>query len=251
MGDGVTNKNLYPLGGCHVFFNRLRITCGSETIEDISEYARVHEMFHVLSASDSRSNDYAEGFGNYLDDKHTKSNQITKQKPLVGIPPTESMTVFKPLSGLLRQKSFIPLQYVPLKIELSLVGNVTDPIISGIGTRPLVLDGDDYKFYTNTVSINWYIKNPQIKCDLLALDGAMQNTFDRKLANGHPLQINYNTFYSQIQTVTGQSDFSINISRSVSRLKSVFVSLIKNQGGPCRSDLYGSKSWNTFSARHI
>ena len=52
------------------------------------------------------------------------------------------------------------------------------------------------------------------------------NTFDNKFANGHPLQINYNTFYSQIQTVTGQSYISINISRSVSRLKSVFVSLI-------------------------
>ena len=74
----------------------------------------------------------------------------------------------------------------------------------------------------------------------------MQNTFDRKIANGQPLQINYNTFYSQIQTVTGQTDFSVNISRSVSRLKSVFVSLIKNLGGPGRSDLYGSKPWNDF-----
>jgi len=74
----------------------------------------------------------------------------------------------------------------------------------------------------------------------------VQNTFDRKIANGQPLQINYNTFYSQIQTVTGQTDFSVNISRSVSRLKSVFVSLIKNLGGPGRSDLYGSKPWNDF-----
>ena len=69
----------------------------------------MHDMFHILSASDSRSNDYAEGFRNYWDDKDTKSSQIAKQKPLVGIPPTESMAVvLKPLSGLLRQKNFIP-----------------------------------------------------------------------------------------------------------------------------------------------
>ena len=139
------------------------------------------------------------------------------------------MTVlFKPLSGFLRQKNFIPLQYVPLKIELQLTGNLTDPIISGIGTKPTAVGfDDDFKFYADDVSRNWRIQNPQIKCDLLALDGAVQNTFDRKIANGQPLQINYNTFYSQIQTVTGQTDFSVNISRSVSRLKSVFVSLIK------------------------
>jgi len=114
MSDLVNNdaeggENLYILGGCHGFFNRLRLTSGSETIEDITDYARVHEMFHILSASDSRSNDYAEGFCNYWDDKDTKSSQITKQKPLVGIPPTKSMAVaLKPLSGLLRQKTLFP-----------------------------------------------------------------------------------------------------------------------------------------------
>ena len=60
--DVLGGENLYPVGGCHGFFNRLRLTSGSETIEDITDYARVHEIFHILSASDSRSNDSAEGF---------------------------------------------------------------------------------------------------------------------------------------------------------------------------------------------
>ncbi|MFM7979524.1 MAG: hypothetical protein ACKPKO_09435 [Candidatus Fonsibacter sp.] len=77
---------------------------GSETIEDITDYSRCHEMFQILSATDSRANDYAEGFCNYWDDKDTRSFSIDKTNVL-GIPSGKSMTVlFKPLSGLLRQK---------------------------------------------------------------------------------------------------------------------------------------------------
>ncbi|MFM7984433.1 MAG: hypothetical protein ACKPKO_34420, partial [Candidatus Fonsibacter sp.] len=72
-----------------------------------------------------------------------------------------------------------------------------------------------------------------------------------KIEDNKPLQINYNTFYSQIQTITGQSDVSVNVSRSVSRLKSVFVSLMKSIGGTSRSDAPGMKPWNDFSAQHI
>ncbi|MFM7985915.1 MAG: hypothetical protein ACKPKO_42030, partial [Candidatus Fonsibacter sp.] len=82
-------------------------------------------------SGDSRSNDSAEGFCNYWDDKSTRSHNVNKSH-LVGIPSGKSMTVaLFPLSGLLRQKKhFIPLKYVPLKIELSLVGTTSDPIVS-------------------------------------------------------------------------------------------------------------------------
>ncbi|MFM7988822.1 MAG: hypothetical protein ACKPKO_56855, partial [Candidatus Fonsibacter sp.] len=86
------DKLLYPVGGPWSMFSRLKISSGSETIEDINEYARCHELFHILSASDSRSNDYAEGFGNYWDDKRTRSLHVTKSH-LVGIPVGKSMTV--------------------------------------------------------------------------------------------------------------------------------------------------------------
>ena len=51
-------------------------------------------MFHVLSASDSRANDYAEGFCHYWDDMNTKSSEITKTNRILDIRPTRSMTVY-------------------------------------------------------------------------------------------------------------------------------------------------------------
>ena len=44
---------LYPIGGHWGFFNRLRNLSGSEIIEDIPEYSGYHEMFQILSATDS------------------------------------------------------------------------------------------------------------------------------------------------------------------------------------------------------
>ena len=65
---------LYPVGGMHGFFNRLRILAQGQVIEDINDYNRVHEMFQVFSASESRANEYASGFGNNWQAHATSKN---------------------------------------------------------------------------------------------------------------------------------------------------------------------------------
>ena len=44
------------------FFKKMRITCGGSLVEDISEYSRTHEMFHMSEPADIRDNDTTEGF---------------------------------------------------------------------------------------------------------------------------------------------------------------------------------------------
>ncbi|MFM7987707.1 MAG: hypothetical protein ACKPKO_51185 [Candidatus Fonsibacter sp.] len=98
--DGAANHNLYPVGGPWGFFSRMRILAGGRVLEDIDSYNRVHEMFQVFSATDSRENDYAEGFGNYwqtlTDSKNLRiNNQFTTR-----ISPSSYMTVIcKPIAG--------------------------------------------------------------------------------------------------------------------------------------------------------
>ena len=50
--DGV--KKLRPLGRCHAFFRRLRIAVRGQIIEDIDNYNRVSELFHILQSPQSR-----------------------------------------------------------------------------------------------------------------------------------------------------------------------------------------------------
>ncbi|MFM7988894.1 MAG: hypothetical protein ACKPKO_57240, partial [Candidatus Fonsibacter sp.] len=101
-------------------------------------------------------------FCNYWDDKVPRSFNVNKSD-LVGIPSGKSMTVaFSPLSGLLRQKNFIPLKYAPRKIELSLVGTTSDPSVTLVtaGEIPSPLPADNFNFYTASTSTTWSIQKP-------------------------------------------------------------------------------------------
>ena len=52
-----SNKQLYLLGGPHTFFRRMRLLCNGTIVEDIDQYNRIHEMFHILSSKENRAND--------------------------------------------------------------------------------------------------------------------------------------------------------------------------------------------------
>ena len=76
-------------------------------------------------------------------------------------------------------------------------------------------------------SNEWYIDNVQLKCDLCTLDSALDNSYAEHMLSGKSLPINYNTYINQTQNITGQVDIAINVSRAISRLKSVFINFSK------------------------
>jgi hypothetical protein len=62
---------------------------------------------------------------------------------------------------------------------------------------------------------------------LVTLDSALQNSYAEHVLSGKNLPINYSTYVSQFQTLTS-ADFAINVSRAVTRLKSVFINFDNN-----------------------
>ena len=124
-------------------------------------------------------------------------------------------------------------------MELELVDNATDPIL-GAGAENLV------EFKAEVTSLTWQISNVQAKCDLCTLDNALDNSYNEMLLSGKSFPINYNTFVSQIQTITNQSAPYINVSRALTRLKSVFVSLEKDYGATSRDIKNTKKLWCDF-----
>jgi hypothetical protein len=237
--DADAAKKLRPLGGPWGFFQRMRVLCGGQLVEDIMDYNRIHQMMHILIARESRENDSAEAFG-VLADAHDWVQSRLDTDTLKGIGSGESMTVlFKPLSGILGQNKLLPLRFAPITLELELVNDANAPIISnlsGTGTK-------DFKA-ANT-SLSWEINNVQVKSDVCTLDNALDNSYTQHLLSGKSLPISYNTFVSQMQTVAGP-DIAINVSRALTRLKSVFVSLEKNLSGGDRGQLVARKTWNDF-----
>ena len=91
------------------------------------------------------------------------------------------MTVmYRPLAGLLQVRRYLPLQFMPLTIELSLVDNPIDPIFFG----PVLADGAAVAaanaantFHSGSSSNLWSILNVQGKCDLVTLDNVCEEDF--------------------------------------------------------------------------
>jgi len=248
--DGTTNL-LRFLSGPWSLFRRMRVLCGGTIIEDIDNYSRVHEMFHMLGSEAKRRNDSIMGFN--TNSVETLYN-LDKDEPLsidpydyVGI--YESKTVlFKPLSGLANCDKYLPLRYMGgLTFEFELVGDPTECLISEPYTRPanatavpplaevIVLRDAD-------ISKVWEITDVQIKCDVLQLDNNLNDEYVKYLLGGKALAINYNTYVSQMQTIAGQQN-SVNITRSLSRLKSIFISHYMGWGQP---ESVVHKEFNTF-----
>ena len=232
-----SGKALRPLSGPWSFFRRMRVLAAGQLVEDIDQYNRIHEMTQFLVAGESRVNDTAEAFGI----THDKQAKITAAQ-YNGIKPGQGMQVlFKPLSGLLNQSKMIPLRYAPITIELELVDTAEEPIWNKYLASPASTDVQA----TNN-SLLWSINNVQVKVDMCTLDNALDNSYAQHLLSGKSLPISYNTFVSQMQTIAGQEKPLINVSRALTRLKSVFVTLQKDYTHTKRAALLGRNGWNDF-----
>ena len=235
--DGTEAKLLRPLSGAWSFFRRARCLVGGAIIDDIDYYNRVHEMLHVLTSKNNRDNDDIEGYGVRWDDYETYGDWGTGLSGIKGGSTNNARTVsFKPLFGVLNQAKYVPLSWCPMMMEFEIVNNATDAVAS-------INAGSNFTS-TNT-STAWQIQDVRIVCDVVTLDSALQNSYAEHVLSGKNLPINYSTYISQFQTLTS-SDFAVNVSRAVSRLKSVFVTFDGGHTEGAENSTLIHKTFNSF-----
>ena len=209
--DSDANKRLRPISGAWSFFRRMRVMCQGTLIEDF-DYNRTCEMFEVLTSLHNRDNDDIENFGYRADTLPPGENHTVNTLP--GIPGQSYQTVgMKLCSGLLNQPKMLPLKYMPLTIELELVNDANDVIVT---------PGVNSEFTISNTTNDWQLENVQLKCDICNLDNSLQNNYDSHLLSGKSLPINFNTYITQSQAITGQ-DVGVSLNRAITRLKSIFV----------------------------
>ena len=229
--DATATKFVRPLQGAHSFIRRCRISANGALVEDF-DCNRTHKMFEMLTSGHNRDNGDIEGFGYRSDSVEPGVTQTEALLP--GIAGGSYQTVgMKLCSGLMNQSKMLPLKYMGnLTIELELVNDANDPVVT---------PGVDAVFTTTNTTNNWQIENVQLKCDIVTIDNTLQNNYDSHLLKGGKLPISYNTYITQSQAVSGQ-DVSVNVSRAISRLKSVFVSFYKTPATATATD----KEWLNF-----
>jgi len=189
------NNGLRPkVDGAWAFFKRMRIMCGGQIVEDIDEFNRLSEMYHMMKPTNKRQNDAIEGFGGEVLAKGAKRT-----------------VCFTPMSGLLSQEKYLPIRYAPIQIELELVSN-----------------GADVMFEASThLSTSFKLENVQLKVDLVSLDSSLDNEYSAHLLSGKALPIHFSTFTCASQVITSLNT-TVNVSRALTRLKGVFVTLSKS-----------------------
>jgi hypothetical protein len=123
------------------------------------------------------------------------------------------------------QTKFLPLRYCPLEFELELA-DVDQPIVQRGEGSITPFNQAQQDLFVASIGTQYHLEMCQIKADVCTLDNALDNSYTSHLLNGRNLNIVYNTFISNIQTITA-ADTQINVSRSLTRLKSVFLTLIR------------------------
>jgi hypothetical protein len=198
------------------FFYRLRILCGQNVIEDITPYHRTAALIEALMPAEKRYNNHNMGFGSNDDvdadgNYHQINFESTNTPPQVSAGKSRVVQVAL-FSGILSQPKYLPLDLMKsLTIELELVGDVNDCICRE----------------TPETVYNWSITEPVIVADVVTLDQSLQNEFVNAMMDGESLPISYNSFICQLQTLSNSNENTISLSRSFTRLKSLFITFFK------------------------
>ena len=184
---------------------------GSVVAEDINDYSRTHTLFQTLTSTNNRQNDSIEGFGRRWSDAVAPYNTDNVE----GIRGGKSKRVtMKLLSGLFSQYKYLPLQFCPIVLELELdqnqYGNIVQP--------------DGHIFTTGNTSTSFTIDDVVVFGDVVTLDNSLNNSYIEALMSGTALTIPYTSFVSQSHIMSQTPQFNVNIIRSFTRLKSIFIS---------------------------
>ena len=103
------------LSGPWSIFRRMRVICGGTVIEDIDNYARCHEIFHLLSSEANRLNASVMGFNSNSYNINSKRDEAFPislvPSDYVGIAVSKAV-MFTPLSGLCSSDKYLPLRYM-------------------------------------------------------------------------------------------------------------------------------------------
>ena len=112
-------------------------------------------------------------------------------------------------------------------LELELVNDALDAIYTA---------GGGGAFAAGDTSQLWSTENPEVKCDVCTLDSAVDNSIASHLLEGKNLNIHYSTYITQEQVVAGLP-FSVNVNRSISRFKTMFISFFRARGDELKHPL--------------
>lgn len=189
------NTDMTQLNFAPAYWQRMRLFAGGVEIESIQDYNRLYYTMALLGPK-----------------AHLKEDMvIASKKPGQIILASSSMKQSFPLwTGLMSQHRALPARYLNLVVELEAVSDASD-----------VADKD------------WEINQCFITADVMTLDTALSSAYAAHLlTEGKQLIIPFTGMIQQSYTVTDEN-WQIAISRSVSKMKAMFLTFKSGDKKKC------------------
>ena len=209
------NRNRIRLNsGQHNIWSRLRILVGGQTLEDISYYNRLYDMYLKMAPESYLKNYVVQGPG-IMEPFPDQRNEYFDCRE---VGPGQVVTMSMPLiCGLMMQPKWLPLRWLNPIIEIELCDPTIAVRLPGHVTGP---SGN-----TVTYSGDYSIENVRVTCDLCTLDDSLENEMSKVLLSGRKMPLQIVSFTQTMHSlVPGDDAPTITSNRSVSRLKTAFLS---------------------------
>jgi hypothetical protein len=123
----------------------------------------------------------------------------------------------KPFLGVTHAGKMLPTKYAPLTLEIHFAP-AFDAVYQNGNSHPAGQTGVD-----RPVSNSYSLDDVHIKCDVVTLDSALDNSLTQILMSNRALTWSYQTWYQQTGLIAGTDEASITLSRAVTRMKSLFL----------------------------
>jgi hypothetical protein len=208
--------NPLVLSGRHpaCLFYRAQLRVGGSLVEDIQHYGRLVSTLQCFRSPAALASEGITGVG-------TGSNPLSVVGPTPEhIDPGETRTITCDLPGLglFASHYLLPIGRFPVELQLELVQSAADVCMPGPLPGPVNL------------STSFTIQNATIKADTVMLDSQLNESIDEALLSGKPLSLSLSSWSNQYFTLANiaanAGSWSVLLSRSFSRLQSVFVNFL-------------------------
>jgi hypothetical protein len=198
---GATAKEFLP---AWCLFSRMIIRAGGKIVEDIRDVGTWMQIQNKLT-NERANNEYikagCEALGLNLTDNKTGSK-------------AQNASYYFSIrlnSGLFNQAKYIPLRFLPLEVELE-------------------IDQDTSTFTADNSTCDYSLTECSISCDLITVDNALNDSYSKFMLEGGVIDLHMTNAFNitHNQQSSGSLDESINISRALSRLTSLFFTMSAN-----------------------
>ena len=207
-GNADTNIHLVNFAPC--FIKRCIVRAGGVTVSDEDMWNRNYHMLMQFSPQSARDN-LAVAAGK-------KGDVITNQATLG----------FPLLAPLFQQTKALPLSVMNLTVHLELV-DATSDVMQKTADLPAGVNGQ---------STSWHIEEPVLLCDLITLDSSLASEYSNMLLKGRSLSIPFVSYYTVPHVITnGAGGFQIAMTRSLTRLKAMFMTFANSANDKYAADL--------------